>query len=58
LSEFLAQTVLTSPLFRAALAVREGGPLAIARAVQLAEMVLRHDAGASGTPQMAVNALP
>jgi hypothetical protein len=37
LSELLAQTVLTSPLFRAALAVREGGPLAIARAVQWAE---------------------
>jgi hypothetical protein len=57
LSERLAETVLTSPLFRTALAVREGGALAIARAVQLAEMVLRRNAGASGTPQMAANAL-
>jgi hypothetical protein len=37
----LAEEVLGSSLVRTALAVREGGPLAVARGVQLAELVLR-----------------
>jgi hypothetical protein len=36
----LAEAVLALPVFPAALAVREGGPLAIARGVGLAERVL------------------
>ena len=37
----LADAVLSLPIVVAALAVREGGRLAVARGVQLAEMVLR-----------------
>jgi hypothetical protein len=36
----LAEAILGSPVVLAALAVREGGPLAIARGVRLAERVL------------------
>ena len=39
-SEALADHVLSTPVVRAALLVREGGPRAIARAVGLAERVL------------------
>jgi uncharacterized protein (DUF433 family) len=38
----LADAVLSLPIVLAALAVREGGRLAVARGVRLAEMVLRH----------------
>jgi len=57
LSKRLAETALASPLVRAALAVREDGPLAVARAVQLAELLLRQDAGVGRMPSMAANGL-
>jgi hypothetical protein len=41
LAEALANLVLSAPAIRAALQVRDGGPLAIARAVGLAERVLQ-----------------
>ncbi|MGA7121063.1 MAG: hypothetical protein WBY94_13245 [Polyangiaceae bacterium] len=44
----LADAVLSLPIVVAALAVREGGRLAVARGVQLAEMVLRAGAIAGG----------
>jgi hypothetical protein len=40
LADALAERVLATPAVRAALLVREGGPLVIARAVGLAERVL------------------
>ena len=40
LTQKLAEAIVASPLVLAALAVREGGPLAIARGVRLAEQVL------------------
>jgi len=44
----LADAVLSLPIVVAALAVREGGRLAVARGIQLAEMVLRAGAIAGG----------
>jgi hypothetical protein len=39
----LAEAVLALPIVAAAPAVHEGGPLAVARAVQLAELVLERE---------------
>jgi hypothetical protein len=41
LTVLLAEAVLDSPVVRAARAVLEGGPLAVARGVRLAELVLQ-----------------
>jgi hypothetical protein len=40
-AEGLAERVLSTPLVRGALLVREGGPLAVARAVGLAQRILQ-----------------